>query len=512
MTINRRRALQLLAATGTAAMLPSMRGAAQPAARFSNPVKIPPLLTGTQAGATKTFDLDVRAGRTEFFEGLSTPTIGVNGSYLGPTLRLAAGDQVALNVTNKLAEPTTVHWHGLHVPAKDDGGPHQVIAPGTTWRPSFAIKQKASMCWYHAHLMGHTGEQVLRGLAGLIQIEDDEARALGLPSEYGVDDIPLVVQDRRFGPDGSFQYIGAMHDRMMGYMGDTLLVNGTANAHLTLRRQRTRLRVLNGSNARFYNLGRQDGRELVVIASDGSLLPEPVRMKHVRLAPGERVEILVDAEPQSSIVLMSFAGETAGGGMMAGEMMMQSAGTFPIIELRAGKLEASPTTLPQRLATSLPQWTTASAQRTRTFTLDMGMMGGMGMRMGGGMGMGRGMMMGRGMGMMGGMTINGRAMDLSRIDERVPLGAIEIWQIENPTPLAHPFHIHDIQFRVLDRDGQPPLPHERGLKDTVIVDPGTRVRVIAEFADYADAKLPYMYHCHILEHEDAGMMGQFIVV
>jgi FtsP/CotA-like multicopper oxidase with cupredoxin domain len=125
--------------------------------------------------------------------------------------------------------------------------------------------------------------------------------------------------------------------------------------------------------------------------------------------------------------------------------------------------------------------------------------------------MGMGRMMGRS-GMGGMMSINGRSMDMRRIDVRVPLGSIEIWEIVNPTPLAHPFHIHDIQFRVLDRGGEPPLPHERGLKDTVIVDAGASVRIITQFADFADPDHPYMYHCHILEHEDAGMMGQFLVV
>lgn len=116
------------------------------------------------------------------------------------------------------------------------------------------------------------------------------------------------------------------------------------------------------------------------------------------------------------------------------------------------------------------------------------------------------------MGGMMAMTINGKSMDMERIDERVPLGATEIWTIRNATPLAHPFHIHDIQFRVLDRDGRPAEPHERGLKDTVLVDPGETVRVITQFADFADPDNPYMFHCHILEHEHAGMMGQFVVV
>jgi FtsP/CotA-like multicopper oxidase with cupredoxin domain len=498
MAISRRVFLQSGAAAGAATVFAGSSLSASEAGRFANPLKIPALLEGAAGADGKTFDLAVGRGTSEFLPGVSTPTIGINGPYLGPTVRCRPGDRVTLRVRNGLAEPTTLHWHGLHIPARYDGGPHQVVEPGATWTPSFEIKQKASLCWYHSHQMGRTGEQVLRGMAGLFLIEDEESRSLGLPSEYGVDDIPLVIQDRRFNRDGSFGYLSAMHDVMMGYKGNVILVNGTVDPHLTLRRQRTRLRILNASNSRIYTLGRDDGKDLTIIGSDGGLLERPVRLRRVRLGPGERIELLVDAEPGGNFRLMSYPDRVAGGGMGPGMMMGGMAGnteTFPVIELRAGKLEASDTALPERLV-RLPAWTEAQAVRRRTFSLDMGRMG---------MGMGR-----RGMGGM--MGINGRPMDMGRIDVRVPLGSVEIWEIENASPVTHPFHIHDVQFRVLDREGEPPLPHERGLKDTVLVDPGSAVRVIAEFADFADPKHPYMYHCHILEHEDAGMMGQFVVV
>jgi FtsP/CotA-like multicopper oxidase with cupredoxin domain len=474
--------------------------------RFANPVHIPALLEGQAGPAGKTYDLAITASRSEFIPGKSTPTIGINGPYLGPTIRCRAGDRVTLRVQNHLAERTTLHWHGLHIPARVDGGPHQVIEPGALWQPSFEIKQKASLCWYHSHLMGRTGEQVVRGLAGAFLIEDDESRSLGLPSEYGVDDIPLIIQDRRFDSYGRVDYQLAMPDVMMGYKGDVILVNGSVDPHLTLRRRRTRLRILNASNSRIYTLGRDDGHALTVIASDGSLLERPIRQRRVRVAPAERIELLVDAQAGQNFRLMSYPDRVGSGGTRPGMMMGGMAGnneTFPIIELRAtANPDDNASPLPEGLI-RVPGWTEAQAVRSRTFTLDMGMMG---MGMGG---MGR--IMGRS-GMGGMMGINGRPMDMERIDVRVPLGSIEIWKIENPTPLAHPFHIHDVQFRVLDRDGAPPLPQENGLKDTVLVDAGSSVRVIAEFADFADSTHPYMYHCHILEHEDAGMMGQFVVV
>ena len=495
-----RRKLLMGATVATASILSLPRIRASAAGPFANPLKLPVLIEGTTGAGGKLFQLDVAAGKTEFLAGIITPTLGIKGTYLGPTIRCKAGDRVTLRVTNNLTEPTTLHWHGLHIPARYDGGPHQIVEPGAVWEPSFEIKQKASLCWYHSHLMGRTGEQVLRGLAGLFLIEDEESRSLHLPSEYGVDDIPLIIQDRRFNRDGSFDYLSTMPDTMMGYKGNVILVNGTVDPHFVLRRKRTRVRVLNGSNSRIYTLGRGDGAELLVIGSDGSLLERLARMRRVRLGPGERVELLIDMEPNQAITLMSYPDPVATGAMGRGMMMGGMAGnseTFPIIELRAAQLETTDLALPERLI-QVPNWTPAQAVRTRKFTLDMAMMG-----MGG--------MMGRRT-MDGLMGINGRSMSKSRIDLQVQLGSIEIWEITNETPLAHTFHIHGIQFRVLDRDGAPPPSNEQGLKDTVLVDPGSAVRIIAEFVDFADPEYPYMYHCHILEHEDADMMGQFVVV
>ena len=479
------------------------RGLGFAAARFVNPLKIPPLIEGAPGEDGKIYDLTVASGKSEFFQGVSTPTLGINGAFLGPTIRCRENDRVTLRVKNNLTDPTTLHWHGLRLPAACDGGPHQLVQPGGLWETSFSIKQKASLCWYHSHLMEHTGEQVLRGLAGLFLIDDEESRSLGLPSEYGVDDIPLVIQDRRFRPDGAFDYALSMPDAMMGFKGDVVLVNGTADPYVDLRRQRTRLRILNGSNSRIYTLGRDDGEDLIVVGSDGGLLERPSALRRVRLGPGERIELLIDMQLAQVVRLMSYPLQSVAVGMMPGMMMGGMAGnseTFPIVELRAGQLERADLPLPGRLI-QVANWTTAQAGRSRSFTLDMPMM--MGMGMSGMMGGGR---------MSGPMGINGRSMEMSRIDERVPAGSVEVWKITNTTPIAHPFHVHGVQFRTLDRDGKAPSPHEQGLKDTVLVDPGSTVRIITEFGYFADPKRPYMYHCHILEHEDAGMMGQFLVI
>ncbi|MEQ8192912.1 MAG: multicopper oxidase domain-containing protein [Rhodospirillales bacterium] len=493
--ITRRTALTALLSAGTAATagllggLPLLSSAAAKA--LPNELKIPALDKGTVRNGSRMFDLHLQKGNTQFLaKGAPTPTLGINGGFLGPTLSMRNGEKVVLNVTNRIGEPSTLHWHGFHLPAKHDGGPHQVIENGATWSPAFEIKQKAATFWYHSHMHHKTGEQVYRGLAGLIVVEDEESLSLDLPKTYGVDDIPLIIQDRAFNRDGSFRYVSSMHDVMMGMQGDTILVNGTVNPFLRAKTQKIRFRILNGSNARFYTLGFSDGRRFQQIATDGSFLPGPVETDRIVLAPAERAQIVVDiANDGRPLKLINLSGETQGGGMM-GAMASRR---FDILEIRPDGVLTNSPAVPGKLP-ELPRLRAQDAVKTRRFVLAMGM--------------GPGMMMGGG----GRFTINGRAMDMKRIDETVKLGDTEIWEIRNDSPMTHPFHIHDIQFQILDRNGKPPAPGERGLKDTVRVHGGETVRVIARFEDYADPDRPYMYHCHILEHEDAGMMGQFVVV
>lgn len=406
----------------------------------ANPLAIPKLDQGIVEQGERVFRLSISAGQKEFAPGVASPTIGVNAPYLGPTLEMRRGERVRLHVDNGLDEGATVHWHGFELPAAADGGPHQLIRPGARWSPSFEVRQRASLYWYHSHLHRGTGPQVYAGLAAPIYVRDDEEEALDLPSEYGVDDIPLIVQDRLLDSSGRIHYPQNMHAQMMGVRGDRIYVNGTQNAVFDARTGLLRLRILNGSNARFYDFSLSGGQTMELIASDGGLLDRPHAVRSLRLAPGERAQILVDLS------------------------------------------EGRPLSL---LATSPDN--------------SMGMMGNGGGMMGGGM-------------MGGGMSINGASMDMNVINERVPVGQWEIWEIANASMMAHPFHIHNVQFRVIDRNGHTPQPLETGYKDTVVVGPRETVRVLLRFEDHTDPDLPYMYHCHILEHEDAGMMGQFVVV
>ncbi len=489
-----------LAAAGIVAgrtALRPRRAVAQAGAGFVNRLAIPPLEQGRMDGGERIFDLAIQDGTSRFFPGLDTATRGINGAYLGPVLRMRAGETVRLNVTNRLSEDTTLHWHGMTLPARADGGPHQIIRAGTTWSPEYPIRERAATMWYHSHLLGATARHVWQGIAGMIVIDDAESDALALPRDWGVDDIPVVLQDRRFYEDGAMPYEEGMRDRMMGMIGNFPLINGTIAPWLPVTTQRIRLRLLNGANASIYNLRFSDGRRFHQIASDGGLLPAPVALSQLTLAPGERAEIVVALDAGKPVRLQSVAAPASRGmgrgmGMMGGMMGGgEQSPVFDMLELRPADSLAPSPALPARLA-DLPVPDPGTARRTRRFVLEMPM--------------GPRMMLG------GGFTINGKAMDMTRIDARPRMGEAEIWEIGNTGPMRHPFHIHDTQFRILDRDGRPPAANEAGLKDTVLVDPGETVRLLVRFDHYRDPDRPYMFHCHILEHEDAGMMGQFVVV
>lgn len=467
---------------------------------------LPPVASGQLSGGLRVFELNAGRGQSEILPGRRTETYGYNGDILGPVLRLRRGERVRIDVTNRLDEPTTCHWHGLHVPAVADGGPHQLIRPGETWQASFLVANEAATYWYHSHLMERTGEQVYKGLAGLIIVDDPEAEELGLPDRYGIDDFPLVVQDRRFSTDGQLIYLSNGMDAMMGMHGNRLLVNGALTPTLRAPAQLVRLRLLNGSNARIYDFGFDDYRPFYVIASDGGLLPAPLPLRRLSVATGERYEIVVDLSDDvgKALQLRSYSGAEDEG--------------FPVVDVVVdADLEVADVRLPDALRAA-PTIDPGAVTRTRDFELAMGMMGMMGgMRGGGGMGAGErsgGMRGDAGMGgdAPGMFTINGASMDLGTVNETVRLGAVEMWRITNRSPMTHPFHVHDVQFLVHERDGAPPPRHERGWKDTVQVRPQETVSILARFEDYADPANPYMYHCHILEHEDRGMMGQFVVV
>ena len=457
-----------------------------------NQLLVPSTLTGTN------INLTLQNGTTQFYSGQTTNTMGANDNILGPTLILNQGDFVNFTVNNQIADTTTIHWHGLHVSSENDGGPHTTIAPNTAWSPSFTILDKAATYWYHPHLHHYTDKHVSKGIAGMIIVKDTEEAALSLPRTYDVDDFPLVIQTKDFDIDNQI----VVHSNS----DDVVMVNATIDPFLDVPSQVVRCRVLNGSSQRAFNVGLSNNQTFYQIASDGGLLSAPVQLTRLLLAPGERAEILIDFSGMNgqTAFLKSYASELPNGiygatnpGMGAGMTMTGynpnplNGADFDILQFNIGVQTVNPiTSIPSSLVTVSPiPEINSNITRTLTFTPVT---------------MGPNQLNGE-------FLINGATMDLNVINYTIPFDNTEIWELTNQSAISHPFHIHDVQFYILTRNGVVPPANEQGRKDVVLVKPQETVRFIAKFETFSTETVPYMYHCHLLTHEDGGMMGQFIV-
>lgn len=501
--------------TAPAAIAPALaRGAL---GLFARELIVPPLLAGTaDADGVRHYRLTMAPGVQELVSHRETPVWGYNGDYLGPTIRVLRGQAVHIRLQNALNQSSTTHWHGAHVPGDMDGGPELLIGSGRHYDYHYTLQQPAASLWYHPHPARRTGAHIYAGLAGLLLVDDGVGESLGLPHTYGVDDIPLIIQDRRLFADGRLAYMTHPHD-IMGMKGDHILVNGREQPHWNAPAQWVRLRILNASNARMYNLAFADRRTFAVVASDAGLLSEPALVRELLIAPAERVEILVDlARDRGRSVILQSDSRRVVPALSANPADSDALdrSVFPLLELRVGPRRRAPGILPTHLAT-IPSLSAAGSVRRFVLRVNMkhhAMQSSPGMEMAlprtaprgpGGMSMG-----------MGGMemfSINHQYMKMSVINVAITRGHVEVWYVTNQSPMAHPFHYHGTSFQILARDGRPPPAHERGWKDTVLVRRGETVRLIAPFNQPAGRALPFMYHCHILEHEDNGMMGQFVV-
>lgn len=455
-------------------------------AQVYNDLRIPDTLSGT------TFNLTVRdTFRQVVPAGNQTITGGINSDIWGPTLFFNKGDTVHMNVQNNLNDSTTIHWHGMHLPAVMDGGPHQVIPPGTLWQPYWKVTNNAGLFWFHPHLHMETMHQITQGIGGLIIVRDSIESALPLPRTYGIDDIPLVLTDRDI--NTSNQFVDVPY-------GDSMMVNGVLRPQFSVPAQVVRFRILNGAIERSYNLGFSDNRTFYVISTDGGLVDNPVPVTRFLISAGERVEILVDFSGQASSsfdlkaynsTLSNFipGGENFPNGPFANALGKID---FRILHLNVGVPTSQPiTTIPSTLTTNT-FYDESSANLTRVITLtdSTGVPNILGPNA---------------------FILNHHLFDLNTIDYTVPLNNTEIWQLTSNSIFAHPFHIHDVEFYILTRNGIAPPDYEKGWKDVVLVKGGETVRFIAKFDDYADLQHPFMFHCHIALHEDEGMMGQFVV-
>jgi bilirubin oxidase len=458
-----------------------------------NDMLMPQALYGT------TFDLNIHESTKQLLPVNQTITGAINNeNFWGPTLFINKGDLVHMNVTNNLNESTTLHWHGMHLPAVMDGGPHQVIPINTLWQPYWTVMNQASTLWYHPHLHETTQAQLTKGIGGFIIVKDAIESTLALPRTYGVDDIVLALTSRSFNATTN-TFVSTTR-----VYGDNMLTNGTLNAQYTLPKQFVRMRILNAEIERGYNLGFSDNRTFYIIGNDGGLLNAPVPVTRVKLMVGERIEILVDLSNDalgSSLNLKAYnSGQAFGfpGGEpnTTGDFgSLLNNVDFNVLHINVGAATTSPTpitALPTTLVNNT-YWTAADATVNRAIAVTNGNPG------------------------PGSVPFNfdNVTYSLTMTPKVVNLNAIEKWTVTNNNVFGHSFHLHDVEFKIVARNGNATTvgTHESGWKDTFYLPKNESVTFVAKFDDFADSDVnhPYMYHCHFGGHEDGGMMGQFIV-
>lgn len=509
-----------LAGSASTLVLPGLLGRTAWSSTSRTSLPIPQQVAPDANGS---ISLRAAASEMSFIEGKKTPTYGINGPYLGPAVRVRRGDRVTLNVQNDLQEPITMHWHGLKIPGEYDGGPAEVIAPGSSWSPQLHVDQVAATCWFHPHYYPTTAELVIRGLAGLFLIDDDEADGLGLPSEWGVDDIPIILQDRRFNQDGSFFHRFNLATITTGYVGDTVLVNGAIYPQARTAKGWLRLRVLNGSNARSYKLALTGGKPFYVVGSDGGLLEAPVELTELMIYGGERFELLVDARDGNGFDLLT----------LPIDQMAMNLPPFdkehPLVSFAPNGKESTGQ-LPDALV-SLPPLVDLPDGHSQKLVFGMNLdKEGMGVFMKAGLpklmaggkvnpeiaaAVTRAIVDGPKLDekvQLSANTVNGKSFDLNRVDFDVEINKDQRWVFSEGTDLMlHPVHVHGCQYRVTSIDGGPPPAYLAGWKDTVGLSKGGTVEVQVRFDYPATTEKPYMAHCHNLGHEDSGMMAAFTV-
>ncbi len=439
---------------------------------FRIPLPILPVLQATDDA----YDVTARAARVSILPGVATEIWGYNGIFPGPAIHAESGRRAVMRLRNALPVPIVNHLHGGHTPPDSDGYPMDLVMPGAIREYVYPNRQRAATLWYHDHRMDFTGAQVWRGLVGFYIIHDEEEKRLPLPS--GPKDIALALCDRSFGSDGSLRYPsidpslsgkpGVTDEYAGGVLGDVILVNGAPWPRFETTNTKYRLRFLNASNARRYDLEFEPELPLVQIGGDGGLLAAPVEHRALRIAPAERFDVVVDfsrVRVGSSVTLSNRAG---------------SGGTADVMRFDVTRTEPDESEVPARLSSIAPP-DPGEAIQTRTFDFSYRRDSGT-------------------------WTINGKPFDATRIDARPKLDTTEIWRLR--TDFSHPLHLHLVHFRVLSHSGRP-LPRDAGFKDTIDLSPGEVANILVKFSGYRGR---YVFHCHNLEHEDMAMMANFEVV
>jgi len=448
--------------------------AAPTPAAFMAPLLLLPVLAPTSSDATTDYyDVTMQVGTKEIVPGKLATIWGYNGMYPGPTIKARSGRRTVVRQVNNLQESVSVHLHGGHTPPASDGHPTDLVGPGASKTYIYPNHQVSATLWYHDHAIDVTGRHVYMGLAGFYLLSDSFEDSLPLPKDDN--DIAILIQDRTFNSDGSLNYPITDNTIRTGVVGDTLLVNGAIQPYLQVGRRKVRFRILNGSNARIYKLALSTGDALIQVGSDGGLLAYPASRPAITVAPGERVEVVID-----------FSKYPVGTEVVLKNQNSFAVPSLPdIMRFDVVREEADESSVPSTLR-PLARLPESSASATRAFTLSQTFQNGRNDI----------------------WTINGKLYDPAIVDAKPRLNATEIWTFQNYSDQAHPMHIHDIEWQILDVDGILPAPGDDGMKDTFLVPAGGRVRVIGTLTDNLGE---YVSHCHILEHEDHAMMINFEV-
>ena len=486
--------------------------------RFRRRLPVPQVLTGAA------IEIPIVPAKLQILPGRKTPMWTYGGTFPGPTIRRPAGEPTTVTFTHDLppsAGELSVHLHGGHQASDDDGQPGGLtalqqrslycdISPGLSARASGndvliapgaertytypgtedGAPERASFQWYHDHRLDNTARNVWRGLAGM-WITDEPAVEGPLDLPTGARDIPLMVCDRSFNKRNRLTNPFARPGKVPfdEVTGRHILVNGSVTPHANVAAARHRLRLLNTSNFRAYNLRFDGGVEMVQIATESGLMPKALRRKTILLGPGERGEIVVDfaAVRGKRVRLVSAkrpgsVGKKHGSKPFAGELMEFRVGSASVADATATLTELK--ALP--VLRELPAWV-ASAPATPSFTWRIEVGSGIKPR----------------------WEINGRAFDPAHVEKQAAIGEVVTWRLKNATAVAHLLHLHHTDWYMLSRNGQTPPAHERCLKETFFLDPHDEVIVAGRMSDFTGK---YVVHCHMLDHEDHGLMSQFEVV
>jgi FtsP/CotA-like multicopper oxidase with cupredoxin domain len=433
---------------------------------FQRDLPVPPVARPVaQSRSLQQYVLTMKPGTADILPGLSTPILGYDGLYPGPTIKATRGRAVDIRQINRSGRALNVHLHGGVTRPEFDGHPHDEIPDGTERLYKYPNVQRQATLWYHDHAHGETARTLFAGLAGFYLLDDPADAELELPQ--GAYDVPLMIQDRSFSADGSFRY---RVDLDRGFRGDTILVNGAVAPRMTVERRLYRLRFLNAANARAFTLALGNNRAMTQIASDGGLLTKPVRRTSIPLEPAERADVVIDFRQfgiGSKIILHNAGGEPTTQAIMRFDVVRGRSE-----EARVPKLLAEEEPLPA-----------VNARRGWPLTFQ---------------GLGTSM-----------WQIAGGGFDEMRIDCRPRQGSSELWTWTNNSSRTHPMHLHGYHFRVVSMNGKPPHAGDAGWKDTVAVYPNQTV-VVRPYFDYFPGR--YVFHCHAAEHGDMSMMGQMEVV